>query len=311
MSGLNFKAIKALLKKEFIEHKVAFFYVPIIIISVVAITLIFGILINGSEWQIKSEFMPKNNEGVFDLFNGIYALSIFAWLAFMLVMLFFYFAASFSADRKNNALLFWKSLPISDLQIMGVKTLAGLTIFPAIIFIWSLVAALVGFAIFLLLSAFFPIVGVLNSQTSFFAFMNLQFSALLFISITLLWYLPLFSAVGLLGTIVRGWAVPAFILLLLMGKIIESLFTLSDGGYFTDLIIERFNAPFEALPNAINNQDLATHFINPNVNEISLFNGFAPAYISEINWFGMLGGLIVGAIFIYIASEYRRRKIQA
>ncbi len=307
MSALNLKTIKALLKKEFIEHKIAFFNVPAIIIGIVGIVFTFGILVNGNEWQAKTNFLSNSDLSGFDLFNGIYVFSIIAWLGFMLLMLFFYFASSFSADRKNNALLFWKSLPVSDLQIMGVKTLAGLTIFPIIILFWSLVASIVTFAIFLLLSAFLPIVSTINSQTNFLTFLNLQGSALVFVAITLLWYLPLFSAVGLLGTFVRGWAVPAFILLLLMGKILESLFTLSDGGYYTDLINERFKAPFETVSNIFSNENFADF----NIDKFNFFTDFIGAYIAEINWLNMVAGWLVAAIFIFIASEYRRRRIQA
>ena len=40
------------------------------------------------------------------------------WLAYLAVALFFYFGDAFSADRRNNAMLFWKSMPVSDLKIL-------------------------------------------------------------------------------------------------------------------------------------------------------------------------------------------------
>ncbi len=308
MSNFNLKTIKALLKKEFIEHKVAFFNVPAIIISIVTITIIFGILVNGNEWRVKTKYISNMDISGFDLFNTIYAFSIMGWLVFLLLMLFFYFASSFSADRKDNALLFWKSLPISDLQIMSVKTLAGLIVFPLTIMLWSLVAALFTFIIFLVLGAFLPVMSDIGSQTNFVTLLNIQGSALVFIAITLLWYLPLFGAVGLLGTFVRGWAVPAFILLLLLGKILESIFTLSNGGYFSDLMSERFGAPFEAISNVFSSPNFST---NVDAGGFSFIGNFVPAYIAQINWIGMVSGWLVAAIFIFIASEYRRRRIQA
>ena len=63
-------------------------------------------------------------------FLGMAAL----WFVYLMVALFFYFADAFNADRRNNAMLFWKSMPVSDFSILGSKMLAGLTIFPALIF---------------------------------------------------------------------------------------------------------------------------------------------------------------------------------
>ena len=59
----------------------------------------------------------------FDIFNAFYSVSIIVWLGYLTLMLFVFFASSFSADRKDNALLFWKSIPVSDLEILGTKPL--------------------------------------------------------------------------------------------------------------------------------------------------------------------------------------------
>ena len=52
------------------------------------------------------------------------------WGVYLLVTLFFYFADAFSADRRNNAMLFWKSMPVSDLKMLTSKMLAGLAVLP-------------------------------------------------------------------------------------------------------------------------------------------------------------------------------------
>ena len=56
------------------------------------------------------------------------------WFVYLMVALFFYFADAFNADRRNNAMLFWKSMPQSDFKMLMSKMLAGMTILPALIF---------------------------------------------------------------------------------------------------------------------------------------------------------------------------------
>jgi len=310
MSNFSPRTIAALLKREFIEHKLAFLYVPGILIAIVTVTFILGMAQNGSNWQMRNSFAASSPSG-FDLFNTIYAASIMGWLAFMLLMLFFYFAASFSADRKNNALLFWKSLPVSDLQIMGVKTLAGLTIFPGVILVWAFVGAILGFVIFSIAAASNPIIASLNSGTSLLTFVNVQISALVFVALTLLWYLPLFAAVGFLGIILRSWAVPAFILILAMVKALEALATLSGGGYFSALIDQRFRAPFSIISALFPHVGASSSFTFPQIGELASIAGFVPAYFSAIDWPGMIAGWVVAVLFVYGASEYRRRRLAA
>jgi uncharacterized membrane protein len=47
-----------------------------------------------------------------------YLVLLALWLAYLAVALFFYFGDAFSADRRNNAMLFWKSMPITDAKIL-------------------------------------------------------------------------------------------------------------------------------------------------------------------------------------------------
>ncbi len=56
---------------------------------------------------------------------GFLALSAL-WMVYLMATLFFYFADAFSADSRNNAMLFWKSMPQSDFKILASKLTAGL-----------------------------------------------------------------------------------------------------------------------------------------------------------------------------------------
>ncbi|HHG90718.1 MAG TPA: hypothetical protein ENJ90_09615 [Devosia sp.] len=299
----------SLLKKEYIEHKAAFLYVPGILILLLLLAFSTAVWRNGANLHLMNGASEMGLPlGGIDIFNVLYAMSILGWTAYLTLMLFFFFASSFSSDRKNNALLFWKSLPVSDLNIMGAKTLAGLTVFPIVILIWSFVGAVVGFVAISLASLVSPVIGQLNSGINIWTTLNLEVSAVIFMVVTLLWYTPLFAFVGFLGTLVRSWAVPSFILILVMLSGLEAIVVFGDDGPISRLLDQRFNAPFKSLesvmPGVGNGMPESIHSI------VSVGN-FVPAYLAQLDWLGMVLGWLVAGLFIYLASEYRRRRLAA
>ncbi len=302
-------AVMSLLKKEYIEHKAAFLYVPGILIFLLLLAFSTAVWRNSANLHLVNGVteMGLPQSGI-DIFNGIFAVSILGWTGYLTLMLFFYFASSFSSDRKNNSLLFWKSLPVSDLNIMGSKTLAGLTVFPLIILIWSFVGALAGFLALSLASLVSPVIGQLNSGTNFWTTINIEISALVFMVVTLLWYLPLFAFVGFLGTLMRSWAVPAFILILAMISGLEAIVVFGDDGPISRLLEQRFNAPFKSLEGV---SPGAGNMMPDGIHSIVSVGNFVPAYLAQVDWLGMVLGWFVAGVFVYLASEYRRRRLAA
>ena len=128
---------RALLVREYREHRVAFLYVPAGILVVLALASAASLA--GSHTRLFLAAVAPDSLKLFEF--G--ALLIFAlWFAYLVVTLFFYFGDAFSADRRNNAMFFWKSMPVSDLKILSSKFLAGVTIFPALVFAVAVIAAL-------------------------------------------------------------------------------------------------------------------------------------------------------------------------
>ncbi len=306
MSSYNLTSAKSLLRKEFIEHKTAFLYVPGILMGLLFIAFYVAVWRNGAQLGMMGNVID-HGEG-FDLFAMLYSGSLAVWLGYLTLMLFFYFAASFHVDRKNNSLLFWKSLPVSDLEIMATKTLAGLTVFPAIIMFWAFLGAIIGYISLNTVGTISPVISALNSGTSFWAFINVQVSAMVFIITSLLWYLPLFAFAGLLGVLLRNWAVPAFILIVAMISALESIMTFSKQGVFAQMIEDRLSAPFEIIKVMLNQPG---NRVGPDMFEIVSLVEFVPGFLSQIDWMQMVIGWAVAAIFIYGASEYRRRRIES
>lgn len=300
------KRVKSLLNKEFIEHKAAFLYVPGILIALLLIAFSTAAWRHGASLRFMAE-IGVGPDGL-DIFNTLYAASIVGWTGYLTLMLFFYFASSFSADRKNNALLFWKSMPVSDLQIMSLKTLAGLSVFPAVILIWSFVAALVGFLALNVAGLTSPFVADINSGTSFWTFINVELSAFVLVLTTLLWYLPLFTFVGLLGTLLRGWAVPAFILILVMISSLEAIVTFGADGPLTRLLTQRLDGPMQFLDAVLPYSGMG---FDKGIGGIVAISSFVPSFLAQVDWTGMISGWLAAGIFVYVASEYRRRRLAA
>src|SRR6202012_4487377 len=94
-----------------------------------------------------AETGPSLGYRIFD--TGYFAIAIL-WGGYLFVALFFYFADAFNADRRNNQMFFWKSMPQSDFRILMSKLTAGLTILPLLVFgallLTGLIAAALTFA---------------------------------------------------------------------------------------------------------------------------------------------------------------------
>ena len=304
MSAYDLRAAATLMKKELVEHKAAFVYVPGILIGVAVFTFFAAIWSNGD--MLEEMRVTSQVSGKFDLFNLLYAGSIMVWMGYLGLMLFFYFAGSFSADSKNNALLFWKSLPVSDFEIMATKTITGITLLPMIIFGWALVTALAGTIALNALASVSPLIASLNKGVSIWTMINLEISAMVFVGLTLLWQLPLYVFVGLLGTLLRGWAVPAFFLILFVLSALEGIIFFTPEGYFSTLVENRIGATFDI----VSQMGEATGMRGPeNLADMVAAGSFVPDFLSRINWTSMALGWFVALALVWLASEVRRRQL--
>ena len=71
--------------------------------------------------------------------SSIYPALLVAFMPIMVVLVlvmtfvvFFYFLDALYAERKDRSILFWKSLPVSDLQVVGSKYLTGVGAIPVL-----------------------------------------------------------------------------------------------------------------------------------------------------------------------------------
>lgn len=291
------KSLVALIKREYLEHRGAFLYAPGVILGIMTLVLVFGIASN--RFQMHQEIGVPSALKFFEFgFLAVAAL----WSMYLLAALFFYYANAFSADRRNNAMLFWKSMPVTDFKMLASKSLAGMTIFPALIFGAYLLTGILIYVVTMITAMMLPRLGV----PGIFEFLSSGFQIALFalvcLAVALLWYAPFFAWVGALSTVFRRWSIPLAFLIPGVIGLAENLILEDRGpraGYFLHYLSERIK--FGADDLHLEREVFADAPFNAAV--------VIPRFLATIDWTQLVGGLIVAALLVYAASEYRRRTV--
>ncbi len=290
-------ALVALIKRELIEHRTAFVIAPAVLLSVVTVVLFLGMFFGAPEF---SE-MPNELNASSRLFEAAVGIGFVGWSIYLLISLAFYFADSFSADRKNNAMLFWKSMPQSDLKILTSKALAGATIFPAIIFGFGLITGILLYLLSFRISALLPFSVTPDLATAIGGYVQVSLVAVVYIVLTLLWYAPLLAWVAGLSTHFGGWSIPLAIVIPATISLLETSLLFGDDGPIGRYFGYR-------LQGILGEEDFGEEsFFNLSSSVFDL----VPLMLSSVDWLQLILGLIFTAGVVYLASEYRRRRLAA
>ena len=291
------KSMIALIKREYLEHRGAFLIAPAVILVILTLVAVTGIAFHRVR-VIYEIGMPSALKFFEFGLMGVSGL----WLVYLMAALFFYYADAFSADRRNNAMLFWKSMPISDFQVLASKMLAGMTLFPALIFGALVLSGIVLYGGTVAGAAMVPGLSLPGVGEVLVSAFNIALFALIYLALALLWYAPFFAWVGALSTVFRRWSIPlAFLIPGLVG-LVENLLFSDTGprpGYFLDYIINRFAFGPDR------KEAIFAFFADRPFDS----GGLLASLITRIDWAQLGGGLIVAALLVYAASEYRRRVI--
>jgi len=157
------------------------------------------------------------------------------------IVVVFYLLDALYADRKDRSILFWKSLPVSDLQTVGSKYLTGLLAMPAqAVAVFVLVAVLswilIGLTMLWAGSGQFLVQGPLAALKV----IVIMVYSLLAIG---LWLAPVHGWLLLVSAYARravlGWAVLPPVLLIVAEKIVF------DSRHFATLLVARFSGGLE------------------------------------------------------------------
>jgi len=217
------KVLITLVKRELQEHKVGLIYAPFIvatILSLVIVLVYFGVADiktnefnfstsvyeNGEavEWMRAATVDQKERvirSGLIVLGFPVAFVMIFAVLSYSL--------GTFFEERKDKSIIFWRSLPISDLEtvlskVFVVVFIAPLIILPALIFLQMV--ALLSASIFFAVSDIVPFTWIWNAY-SFTDWFRIIFS----LWTQLLWSLPILAWLMLAGAYSRKPIVAAIL----------------------------------------------------------------------------------------------------
>ncbi len=166
-------AIPALLRRELLENRVAFFWTPGVLLTLMLILLFGGLLVlgwHGNEGQIvftMGETVVEGANGVSLLLQELadhtpaeqklvvtallHALAVPAFVAVPFVV-FFTLLSSLYEERRDRSILFWKSMPVPDWAEVGMKFLAATLLAPAIVLGFAIVAQLAAWLILVLVA---------------------------------------------------------------------------------------------------------------------------------------------------------------
>ncbi|SEP60713.1 ABC-2 type transport system permease protein [Devosia sp. YR412] len=290
------KAFFALVHRELIEHRGAFLLGPLLLVAVLFGATILAFTVGRVDARFSGALFTVAPLRVYELGFLFFGLG---WSLYMISVLFFYCADGFAADKRNNAMLFWKSMPVSDFKVLLSKLTAGLTVLPGTVYAVALLSGvlLYGVAYVTMLINGTATVATLGSIVVIYG--NVALAILVSIVCGLLWYLPAMALVGAVATAIGRWAIP---ISLLMPAIVSTLEWVTLGGLHPFATHTwRFIEYRGKLPETPYVQDWSV--------SAETFNGviFATDLISHMDWLQVGIGAVFAIVVIYAASEYRRR----
>jgi ABC-2 type transport system permease protein len=291
------RAFLALLRREFLEHRLAYVIAPMVLLGLLVLAAIyFWLSTPGAD--IDAQFPIQSASKIYDLGYG---LAIQAWWYYALASLFFYYADAFHGDTRNNAMLFWKSMPQSDLKISLAKLITGMSVFPGAIFLAAIVTGLVLILPASVAGSLFGLGTTLDMGAIGASFLNITAIGAVYFVLGLLWYAPFFAWVGTLSTILGRWSIPLAFLIPAIAVIFELLVLRPDGApngsYLLAFLSYRTDYSFGAL-------DLETVFLVSNpISAASVIGDM----IANYDWITVGGGIVAAAALMLVSAEYRRR----
>ncbi|MHA6299744.1 hypothetical protein [Devosia sp. CAU 1758] len=291
------KAFFALVHREFIEHRGAFFIAPLVLVGVVFALTLLAFSVDRLDTRMTGQLSFVVPTWVFEAgFAGLAS----GWFAYLGFVLFFYCADGFAADKRNNAMLFWKSMPVSDFTILLSKITAALTILPGAVFGVALVSLLILFGVTYVTASIVGLgsVALLGVIVGIFGQMSLVFLVVLVCG--LLWYLPYMALVGAMGSVVGRWAIP---LALLLPTVVSALEWVTLGGLHPFATHTWTYLTYRStLPVSPDHLDRVFEGQEP-------FNAtlFITDFLQKFDWLQVGLGAVFALVALYIASEVRRR----
>jgi ABC-2 type transport system permease protein len=191
---MNSNTMKWLVRREYWENKGGFVFAPLVMAGIATLfslvaAVIGGNLVHGHRGEMELGDAAEHARQMGGVADGMLMGGIGMMAVVLAFVLFFYLLGSLYDDRRDRSILFWKSMPISDVQMVLSKAAWALLLAP-------LIAMVVGVALGLVLWVIAGIGGAVSGMPGSSAiFLNshpFRFIAglLLALPVQMVWSLP-------------------------------------------------------------------------------------------------------------------------
>ena len=231
------QVFKAMIVREIQEHKVAFVYAPffvsIILCFVIASVYFGGTNIQTDQFNFSTEYYDEEIRQAMQSVSSVSRIDIVRTgllvLGFPILLtvgfgVLAYSLSTFADERKDRSLIFWRSLPVSDLTTVLSKVFIVTLIVPLIVIPYIILLQLVAMTS---ASIFFATNDIVSFGWLWGSYIITDWFRIIFsLWAQALWSLPLFLWLMLAGTYaarpIAGAIVPPVILIVLEGVIFKT-----------------------------------------------------------------------------------------
>ena len=231
------QVLKAMTVREIQEHKVAFVYAPffvsIILCLVIASVYFGGTNIQTDQFNFSTEYYDEEIRQAMQSVSSVSRIDIVRTgllvLGFPILLtvgfgLLAYSLSTFADERKDRSLIFWRSLPVSDLTTVLSKVFVVTLIVPLMVLPYIILLQLVAMTS---ASIFFATNDIVSFSWLWGSYIITDWFRIIFsLWAQALWSLPLFLWLMLAGTFaarpIAGAIVPPVILIVLEGVIFKT-----------------------------------------------------------------------------------------
>ena len=231
------QVLKAMIVREIQEHKVAFVYAPffvsIILCFVIASVYFGGTNIQTDQFNFSTEYYDEEIRQAMQSVSSVSRIDIVRTgllvLGFPILLtvgfgVLAYSLSTFADERKDRSLIFWRSLPVSDLTTVLSKVFIVTLIVPLIVIPYIILLQLVAMTS---ASIFFATNDIVSFGWLWGSYIITDWFRIIFsLWAQALWSLPLFLWLMLAGTYaarpIAGAIVPPVILIVLEGVIFKT-----------------------------------------------------------------------------------------
>ncbi len=248
---MNTSIMKASIKKELWEFNGMLKWVPITLAGVFIFIPLLSLILNGINMEALLEGIKQLSESQNDeLLENVFFVSTAAlFIPFIIVgfiVQLYYFVTCFYDERRDQSVMFWRSLPVSDEMTIASKLLTGAIVIPTIFYSAATVLTLAGLILAFIASVVLSVGYDLSVWDLWSSTKILSGVASIWLTLVpmVVWLLPLFTWLMLASIYAKKapflWAVLPIIALLIIEGIVVHYLHLSQP-FFGHFLMDYFS----------------------------------------------------------------------